>query len=294
MSKEKDRKLLDKFMAIDSCLPSPPDARDYTVKTVALAEAPIPEEYICKDMKIINQGAIGSCVAHACATAMGYGELKSGMTSAHDFSRGYIYGNRKATDYQGEGMYVRQALKQLNHCGDCEVEDFPYNEVYPQVKARIDKDKERLAKLAKDFKIVNYFRCYTKEEVQRALLNQGAVVISITLYSSFTGDCPLPTAEDEKRGGHAMCVVGWDKTGWIIQNSWGRGWGNKGFLHLPYEYPVDEFWGLTVNPNVPEPKKKPWTTVLANAVKYWLLWLWAHVKIFFRRNTETESEETKE
>ena len=182
MSIKKDKKILEKYMKTLSCLPSPHDERDYTVSTVCLAEAPIPEEYVCKGMKILNQGAIGSCVAHACATAMGYGELKGGMDNAHDFSRGYIYGNRAATDHQGEGMHIRQALKQLNYCGDCQVEEFPYNETYPQVRVRISKDKQRLADLADDFKIINYFRCYTKEEVQRALLNQGAVVLSITVY----------------------------------------------------------------------------------------------------------------
>ena len=52
-------------------MPSPPDDRDYTVETVALAAAPIPEEYVMQGMTVLNQGSVGSCVAHACATAMG-------------------------------------------------------------------------------------------------------------------------------------------------------------------------------------------------------------------------------
>ena len=255
MSKSKDKKLFEKYF-VDGCQPSPIDVRDYTIEMVAMAEAPLPETYLCASMKVLNQGSVGSCVAHACATAMGYGEKKGGATTAHDFSRGFIYGNRKGTDYQGEGMYIRQALKQLNHCGDCEYEDFPYNETYPNVKKKIDKDKENLYAKAEPFKIVNYFRCYTNDEVKRALLNQGAVVISIPIYSSFSADCPMPSEKDTYKGGHAMCVIGWDETGWIIQNSWSKSWGKKGTLHLPYEYPINEFWGITVNANVPLPEKR--------------------------------------
>ena len=205
MSKSKDQKIFKKYFT-DGCQPSPLDVRDYTIDMVAMAEAPLPETYLCDSMKVLNQGSVGSCVAHACATAMGYGEKRGGMTAAHDFSRGFIYGNRRDTDHQGEGMYVRQALKQLNHCGDCEYEDFPYNETYPNVKKKIDKDKENLYAKAEPFKIVNYFRCYTNDEVKRALLNQGAVVISIPIYSSFSADCPVPSEKDTYKGGHAMCV----------------------------------------------------------------------------------------
>lgn len=276
MSKiSKDKKIFEKQF-IDGCMPSPLDVRDYTPTTVCLTEQPIPSTYLTSGMKVLNQGSIGSCVAHACATAMGYGELKS-KQPAHDYSRGFIYGNRRATDYQGEGMYVRQALKQLNHCGDCEYTDFPYNETYPRVKARIDADKDSLLAKAAPYKIINYFRCYEDKDVKLALLNQGAVVIAIPVYNTFAAECPLPSPQDTKRGHHAMCVVGWDETGWIIQNSWSKSWGKKGLLHLPYEYPIDEFWGLTVSPLLPEPKKDSWLVTIFKAIA-------AFFKKLFRQN----------
>ena len=268
MSKvSKDRKIFEKQF-VDGCVPSPLDVRDYTRDRVCLSTCPIPKTYRISGMRVLNQGTVGSCVAHACATAMGYGELKSSPV-AHDYSRGFIYGNRRETDHQGEGMYVRQALKQLNHCGDCEYRDFPYNEAYPKVKTRIEEDKENLLKKAEPYKVVNYFRCYTDEDVKLALLNQGAVVISIPVYDSFAADCPVPDSEDKYRGGHAMCVVGWDETGWIIQNSWSASWGDKGCLHLPYEYPINEFWGITVNPTIPEPKKENWFVKIIKAITSW-------------------------
>ena len=36
-------------------------------------------------------------------------------------------------------------------------------------------------------------------------------------------------------GGHAVAIVGYTDQGFIIQNSWGKGWGSGGFALLPYE-----------------------------------------------------------
>ena len=36
-------------------------------------------------------------------------------------------------------------------------------------------------------------------------------------------------------GGHAFAIVGYNQVGFIVQNSWGTGWGTKGRAVLPYE-----------------------------------------------------------
>jgi hypothetical protein len=35
-------------------------------------------------------------------------------------------------------------------------------------------------------------------------------------------------------GQHCVCVIGYDKVGWIIQNSYGDSWGKEGFGRVPY------------------------------------------------------------
>jgi hypothetical protein len=32
---------------------------------------------------------------------------------------------------------------------------------------------------------------------------------------------------------HAIIIIGWDEDGFIIQNSWGKGWGNNGRKTIP-------------------------------------------------------------
>jgi C1A family cysteine protease len=138
----------------------------------------------------------------------------------------------------------------------CENSIFPWNEKYLKVKERFENDKEKYLNAAMPYKIINYFRLYNDKEIKITLMKQGAVVLGMPIYSSFKAECPLPADTDTKEGGHAMCLIGWDEAGWIIQNSWGKYWGNKGLCHIPYDYPVDEWWGITVDTDVPMPEKK--------------------------------------
>ena len=54
-------------------------------------------------------------------------------------------------------------------------------------------------------------------------------------------------------GGHAVVGVGYDdaKQWFIVRNSWGAGWGMKGYFTLPYAYVTDaslagDFWTIRV------------------------------------------------
>jgi hypothetical protein len=56
---------------------------------------------------------------------------------------------------------------------------------------------------------------------------------------------------DTVRGGHAICIVGYRDDGrFIVRNSWGTGWGDKGFGYLDPGYIAagffDEAYGVTV------------------------------------------------
>src|SRR5690606_5413642 len=46
---------------------------------------------------------------------------------------------------------------------------------------------------------------------------------------------PVIERKGNATSGHAVAIVGYTKDGFIIQNSWGTGWGNGGFALLPYE-----------------------------------------------------------
>jgi hypothetical protein len=58
----------------------------------------------------------------------------------------------------------------------------------------------------------------------------GDGVIDVQVDS---GGNPAPSV-----GGHAMLVVGYNRTGnyFIVKNSWGTDWGHDGYAHISYEY----------------------------------------------------------
>ena len=83
-------------------------------------------------------------------------------------------------------------------------------------------------------------------------------VFGFTVYESFesqevaqTGIVPMPSPGESVLGGHCVVAVGYDDTQrtFIIRNSWGTGWGEQGYCHMPYEYLISphlssDFWTI--------------------------------------------------
>ena len=52
-----------------------------------------------------------------------------------------------------------------------------------------------------------------------------------------------------KRGGHAIALVGYTADRFIVRNSWGTNWGDKGFAYASLAYAKDAFteaYGISV------------------------------------------------
>ncbi|MBV6644985.1 MAG: C1 family peptidase [Cyclobacteriaceae bacterium] len=57
--------------------------------------------------------------------------------------------------------------------------------------------------------------------------------------------------EDSIKGGHAVAIVGYDEDHFIVKNSWGDDWGDKGFGYVSNEYLMakesfTEFYGVII------------------------------------------------
>lgn len=82
-------------------------------------------------------------------------------------------------------------------------------------------------------------------DVRATLASGNPVVIGIDVFDQFesdgaaeTGDIELPRRLMHPIGGHAILVTGYDDATEMFdfKNSWGVGWGRKGYGRLPYAY----------------------------------------------------------
>jgi papain like protease len=245
-------------------LPDPPDHRDWKVRHPQVkarlaavlprleapangAQAPVPAGVgrMRVDLRrwcspIEDQGDIGSCTAQATVGALEYFEMKTRRTHV-DASRLFLYKvTRRYLGWTGDsGAFLRSAIKALRLFGACPEAFWPYD------PRRLDAEPEPFHyALAQNFKAIEYFRLDGTPDQLRSALDSGLpFVFGFTCFSSLaspetarTGVIPFPGPGESIVGGHAVLAVGYGDSHILIRNSWGPGWGQKGYGFLPWNY----------------------------------------------------------
>jgi len=224
---------------------------------------------------IENQGALGSCTAHAGVGIVEYFERRA-FGKHIDASRLFLYKTTRNMMHQAgdTGAFLRSTMGSLVLFGVPPEEYWPYNVA--------DFDKEPSAfcyAFAQKFQAITYYRLDPMGTTQNALLDRikanlaGGLpsMFGFTVFSSYTqanttGKIPFPTPGERIVGGHAIVAIGYDEgmkikntapgaaetTGaLLIRNSWGAGWGAAGYGWLPYDYVLkglaDDWWSLLKN-----------------------------------------------
>jgi C1A family cysteine protease len=207
--------------------------------------------------EIYNQGGLGSCTANAIGCAIQYDEIKQKLESNIP-SRLFIYYNERDMEgniHSDTGASIRDGIKSINNIGYCNENQWPY------IIEKFDtKPDEKCYEYASQHKSLSYKRVSQNEKTIKTALNLGfPVVFGISVYESFetedvskTGIVPIPGDDEKLLGGHAIVLVGYDceKRLFTFRNSWGEGWGDKGYGYLPFEYVLnpdlaDDFWTVT-------------------------------------------------
>lgn len=237
-------------------LPDLPDLRDLAYAAV---HAPMyitqPEKVSLRDKAppVFDQGEEGSCTANALATAHGF---------LHpDFigSRQFIYYGERSIEHdirRDNGAMIRDGVKVLAKKGVPAEADWPYDAAHFAKKPTAAVVKEAALR-----KVSSYSRLTTGDDFRNCLAEGHPFVIGFTVYESFesqevaeTGIVRLPTKEERVLGGHAVCVIGYDRKGpagdsYEVRNSWGDAWGDHGNFWMPAAYLesanlADDAWTL--------------------------------------------------
>lgn len=168
----------------------------------------IPESYSYKEFlpPILDQGAEPICVPCSVSAYLNWREnLATGSKKDNKIDYHELYGI-KTND--GDGMTYKEALHHLRHNG---------------VSSKVG-----------NLRINEYALVRSSISLKFALLMNGPCMGALPVFS----DRPefwKRQQGDMFYGYHAISIVGFDKNGFIIRNSWGTGFGKGGYTTIKYE-----------------------------------------------------------
>ena len=255
---------------IFNCIPSRDKQDDWQIEK-AQAMGYLPKKIILpkkvdlrKDWwNVGNQGNTGSCVGWSTASSL----LRYHFTKARKIkttekiSVRFIWMASKEmdeyTDYpttfiDDAGTSLKQALKTAKKIGALKADLFPFHGKMVTIK------EANFLDIAGKLKIQAYFNLISKNqnkiEMFKAWLAYNGPVLTCLdcdeswFYVKKNGLLEKYIRNDDNAG-HAMSIVGYTPTHFIIRNSWGTGWGDMGFAYASYDYAETAFkeaYGIVV------------------------------------------------
>jgi C1A family cysteine protease len=203
---------------------------------------------------VYDQGDLGSCTANALAGLSEFLMIKQGLTP-YVPSRLFIYYNERAIEgsiSDDAGASLSDGASVMGTFGAPHESLWWYNtakfKTKPNKSVYTDGAKHRLHEVTRVQQNLDAFR--------KVLASGVPFVGGFTVYSSFespsvaaNGIVSMPSVDEDVLGGHAILIVGYDDVArhFIVRNSWGSGWGDKGYFYMPYDYLLssdlaDDFW----------------------------------------------------
>lgn len=241
--------------------PDPLDLRDrpYTPRVSPLPpEFPLPEHlaakltaYAKRTGLILDQGREGSCTGFGLACVVNFQRWVMAGAPARRFesvSPRMLYEMaRRYDEYEGEdydGSSCRGAIRGFHQNGVCPAAHWQYD---PEQRSE---PAQGWQERARDITLGVYYRIDTQiiADMQAAIVEAGAVFVSAHTHDGWQDvkraplgaqfrHAQLPTIEwpaSLDGGAHAFALIGFDREGFILQNSWGASWGAGGFARLRY------------------------------------------------------------
>jgi C1A family cysteine protease len=203
--------------------------------------------------KIANQGSSGSCVGWATADGVlrWHFVKNKKLKPAEQLSVRFIWMSAKETDdyhnrptsfIEQAGTSLKSALDIARNYGCTLAKDLPYD----SGKLYQGTEDELYAK-ASQFKISSYYNLIKKQTDRLATWRQwlgfggGPILACLDVDNAFSQAAAtkghLETYDKKNLGrAHAVAIVGYTQDYFIIRNSYGKEWGDKGFAYASNAY----------------------------------------------------------
>jgi hypothetical protein len=199
-----------------------------------------------------DQTDYGTCVAWASAYAartiaesVALNRKSQTETTQNVFSPVYVYRTIRPDDPECQrGAQIHWALDLMKDSGAVKMLDIERSTDFPRVDLSYYQESRK-------YPIADYVTLFSREDkskpalvtrtVKKSLTEGKPVIIGMNTPDSFfeAKEAWMPGENPGNfYGGHALCVVGYDDNrsggAFEIINSWGRKWGNGGFIWIPY------------------------------------------------------------
>lgn len=220
-----------------------PDIRDRMYEPALVPLKPVIDKRGSVPM-ILDQGDEGACTGFGLAAVIN-------LLNAEKDNKGFqssprmLYEMAKMHDeWPGEdytGSSCRGAIRGWKNMGVCSEVAWPYDPDRPgniSIKRASD---------ARSTALGAYYRLRAELNDYHAALNEvGAIYVSADVHSGWfnpkakrKSELAMIKPNTNVSGGHAFAIVGYNSEGFIVQNSWGMGWGSDGFALWLYEDWID-------------------------------------------------------
>jgi len=249
--------------------PGKDDTNDFDFKSIQLsliklAAASSTEHIIPEYTPISNQGILGSCVANSTIDAL---EILMGLSgTVMQLSRLFLYWNARLYDGAtnlDDGTYIKNAFASLSKDGVCPESVWEYN-----VRNVFAQPPMEAYRQGSDNTINSYYKIKAKgtqrlDEIESAIRANHPVVFGTGVTDSFckyynSNNVIWAAPTDKIVGLHAMIATGVKEVNgslqFMIRNSWGSNWGDKGHTWFDSSYFLHEstsdIWVPTLMPQV--------------------------------------------
>ena len=222
-----------------------PDERDFNAKELLVEAVALPPTFMVDEKPMVyDQDGYPRCAAH-CGAGVKTDQEFTETGKRIQFNADLLYEECKKIDGipDQNGTYLRIVCKVLHEQGISVITSTGCLSAFLKPKAQPVTPSEPY-----DYRIEAYYRIARDSNVdfiKQIIAQYGSIMLASYWFDTWNSAKAVFSAPGQIDSVHAYRCCGWDETGFVIVNSWGKVlWGIGGISTMPYDmflrYPIAE------------------------------------------------------